>query len=157
MPPDNHEKRKRERERKREYRSRHKTYRLSYTIETSLELNRQAGKYGKSVPQFIKAVVKAHIEGNGYVPLSENKVQDLVFQLRKVGNNLNQVVRHVNAKREVRLEDIEQMQNQLNEIENQVVKALTQPQEISEVLEEYLEQNPEKLQSLINWLNQYQT
>lgn len=156
MPFEDDNKGRNRRERKRRYRARHRTYSLSFTIAEAKEIEREADKYGKTTPQFIKTLVEVHLNGNGYLMHDESKLQDLVYQLRKVGSNLNQTVRHINSTREVSYKDVERLQNQLNAIENQVVKALTQPPEITQILQEYLKQNPQKLQILINWLNQYQ-
>lgn len=156
MSPEDDNKGRNRRERKRRYRASHRTYSLSFTISEAKEIEREADKYCKTAPQFIKALVEAHLNGNGYVIQDESRLKDLVYQLRMVGSNLNQTVRHINSKKEVSYKDVEQLQNQLNAIENHVVKALTQPTEITQVLQKYLKQNPAKLHTLINWLNQYQ-
>lgn len=154
MSLDEH--RKKERERKRLYRARHRTFRVTYTRQEAKGLEREAGKYNKSVPEFLKALVSAHKETKGYILPPDNNLHELIFLLRKIGNNINQHTRHVNASKEVRYIDIERLQNHLLDIEKVVTQSLTQPQAITEVLEEYLRQNPEKLQALIKWLNHYQ-
>lgn len=155
MPTDKSKIQKERLERQRRYRARHKTFSLSYTTEEAMTLKREAQKRKMKVPEYIKAIVEAQLNGNGYIAPTESKQEELIFLLRKIGNNINQHTRHVHQSRVVKYKDIEMLQDKLLDIERQVVHLLGQPPEITGLLNDYLNQNPERLHNLITWLNNY--
>ncbi|MCF8276178.1 MAG: MobC family plasmid mobilization relaxosome protein [Flavobacteriales bacterium] len=142
-------------ERKQEYRKRHRTFSVSLPkVEAEKVLN-HAKSTGFSVPELIKALIKADMEGNGYVLPDDGKLEQMVYEFKKIGNNLNQTVRFANSRRELDLKGFQQMQELLKQLEETVIETITLPPSIFEVLKQYLEQHPDEVGRLTAWLNTY--
>lgn len=143
------------RDRKAKYRKSHKTFSLSFSLEKAKALNEEAKKYDKTPPELIKSLVDACLHGTGYIVPKESTLRELLLALRRIGNNINQLTRHVHSEGVITHNDIERLQTQLKELEGKLLSALTLPPTIHELLVEYLLDYPEQLQSLIQWLNQH--
>lgn len=142
-------------ERKREYRKRNRTFSVSFSNPEAAKVVAHATSKGYSVPELVKALIKADMVGNGYVLPDDGKLEQLIYEFRKIGNNLNQTVRFANSRRELDLKGFQQMQRLLAQLEQTVIEKLTLPPTIFDVLGDYLNQNPEEAGRLIEWLEAY--
>lgn len=124
------EKRKRWREDKREYRNQRKEYVLILSREDARRLEVFATAKHMSPQEFIKALLGAYTGDSGYVLPADSVLKDLVLEIRRIGNNINQVARHVNADASVSLDDIRQLKRQLETVEQKIVQAVTNPEKI---------------------------
>ncbi|MCG3167177.1 MAG: hypothetical protein POELPBGB_02961 [Bacteroidia bacterium] len=145
------------RDRKKRYRSRHKSVTLSFSMDFAKRLQKEADQYDKTFPDFIKSLVAAHMEGTGYILPKDSNLQTLLLALRRIGNNVNQLTRYVHTEGLLKERDITTMQQHLLEVEREIKIALAQPPSITNMLSEYLSKYPEKVSSLKNWLNDYQS
>ena len=150
------EQRKKARERKKRFQNRNRTFSVSFPNAEAQEMTIHAAKKGHAVNTYLKALVKADMHGTGYVLPNDDKLRDMAVQFRKVGTNVNQVVRHINTCREVDMQDIRQMQQLLMRLEDMVVKTMTRPLNILEVLEQHLLHNPNDYQRIRAWLHDHQ-
>ena len=142
-------------ERKREYRKHNRTFSVSFPKVDASKVEQHAKAKGYSVPDLIKALIKADMVGNGYVLPNDGKLEQMVYEFRKIGNNLNQTVRFANSRRELDLKGFQQMQSLLAQLERTVVETMTLPPNVFEVLGNYLKQNPKEASRLIAWLETY--
>ncbi|MGE0637683.1 MAG: plasmid mobilization relaxosome protein MobC [Bacteroidia bacterium] len=145
------------RNRKKQYRSRHRSVTLSFPMDVAKNVEAKATNHGKTLPDFIKSLIAANLEGTGYVLPKDNNIQTLIIELRRIGTNVNQLVRHINSVRDISQTDITQMQKHLLEVEQQVKAALMKPQSFQDFISDYLKKHPEHLQALIDFLNDYQS
>lgn len=134
MNPQEVEKKKR-REHKRAYRARHRTYSLSYHKDEAAVLEELASQTGQSVPEYIRAVVKAAGKGTSYVVPDGDRVQTLLLALRRIGNNINQLVRYCHGNRVVTYADLTRLQEHLSEVESVVHQTMTQPPKLTTLVE----------------------
>ncbi|MBI1289494.1 MAG: plasmid mobilization relaxosome protein MobC [Flavobacteriales bacterium] len=154
--PRSDEKRKRARERKERFLKRNRTYSVSFPNQQARELTAHTAKKGYTVNSYLKALVKSDMEGTGYVLPNDEKLKDMAVQFRKVGTNINQVVRHINTCREVSMQDIQRMQQLLMQLEGTVVETMTLPPNILDVLKQYILNNPNDYQRIKQWFHDHQ-
>ena len=148
----NEDKRAKRREQKRRYRATHRTYRLNFTLKAARELERLASEKGMDVPQYIKALISSGGTQTGYILPRDSKLNDLLLALRRVGNNINQLTRYCHSNHEVTYTDIRNLKSHLGQIEDVVTKALQYPPEITEILKEHLDQNPQSASALMDFI-----
>ncbi len=148
----NPEQQKKWREMKRAYRNRHKAVCVSFTQERGKELQEMATLHKLPLADFVKALVEAHIKGNGYVVPDHGHIDRLSFLLRNVATNINQLVRYAHIEQGVNFSDIQKLQQQLAIMESHIKHTLSIPPHIETVLTEFLNQYPTKREKLIQFL-----
>ena len=124
---DDAEKRQLWREQKQAYRKNRKEYILILTPEQSLKVEELAIEKQMSVQEYLKALLKANSEGNGYVVPKDNELKYLVLEIRKIGSNVNQIVRHINTVKAISVHDIQRLKERLLELEHLILNSLTNP------------------------------
>lgn len=143
------------RERKRRYRKRHRAVNLNYSFEKLRTIEKEASKHGMKLPKYLKTIIEKSLAHFGYIAPNPSQLQNIILDIRKVSNNINQLVRYCHIHNEVKQVDITYLQKQLIELENKIIQSIECPHEISVLLSELLSQHPEKLHFLITWLNDY--
>lgn len=149
------EKQKKWREQKQSYRNRHKTVCISFTQERGKELEEMATLHKLPLADYIKALVEAHVKGNGYVVPDNGSIERLSFLLRNVATNINQLVRYAHLEQGVNFNDIQKLQQQLAIMESHIKNSLALPPNIETVVTEYLSQNPDKREQLLQFLTAF--
>lgn len=124
---DDAEKRQLWREQKQAYRKNRKEYILILTPEQSLKVEELANEKQMSVQEYIKALLKANTVGNGYVVPKNNELKYLVLEIRKIGSNVNQIVKHINTVKAISIYDIQRLKERLTQLEHLVINSLTNP------------------------------
>lgn len=124
---DNADKRQLWREQKQAYRKNRKEYILILTHEESLKAEELAKEKRMSVQEYLKALLKANSEGNGYVVPKENEINLLILEIRKIGSNVNQIVKHINTVKAISIYDIQRLKERLTQLEHLVINSLTNP------------------------------
>lgn len=122
-------------EQKRAYRKTHQTINLSFLNEEANEIYKKAQESGLDIPKYLKALVKANIKGMAtYLsPQQEKNIAEVVIEIKRVGNNINQLIRNVHTSKEVRYDDIRLLQQRLTELEKNVIDMLSNPREAIEL------------------------
>lgn len=124
---DSAEKRQLWREQKQAYRKNRKEYILILTPEQSLKVEELANEKQMGVQEYIKELLKANSEGNGYVVPKDSEIKYLVLEIRKIGSNINQIVKHINTVKAVSMYDIQRLKERLTQLEHLVISSLTNP------------------------------
>ncbi|MBK9507507.1 MAG: plasmid mobilization relaxosome protein MobC [Bacteroidetes bacterium] len=124
---DDADKRKLWREQKQAYRKTRKEYILILTPEQSLKVEELANEKQMSVQEYIKELLKANTEGNGYVVPKDSGIKYLVLEIRKIGSNVNQIVKHINTVKAISIYDIQRLKERLTQLEHLVINSLTNP------------------------------
>jgi hypothetical protein len=128
---NNEEKRKLWRELKQSYRKERKEYVFTLKLEQSRKLEALAESMGMSVQEFIKELLKSKINGDGYIVPKNVDISRLILEIRKVGSNVNQIVKHINAEKNVTIYDLQRIKERLTQLESIVVDYFTNPQKVS--------------------------
>ncbi len=124
---DNFDKRKVWRELKREYRKNRKEYTLVFSSEYAFQLESLAKEKGMLVPEFIRSLLKAYQNDTGYILPKENELKTLILEMRKVGNNINQIARYINTNKAISINEFQTLQDRLSDLEKLIVTSLTYP------------------------------
>ncbi len=121
-------------EQKRAYRKTHQTINLSFLKKEAIEIDKNAQKKGMDIPKYIKALVKTDLQGMTVFLSSqqEKKIAEVIIEIKRVGNNINQIIRNVHTSKEVRYDDIRVLQQRLSELEKNVVNMLSPQTEVVE-------------------------
>ena len=139
--------------RKRDYRARTRTFSLSVPKSEAAVWDTLAiGKGCTNTPTFLKAVVRAHVAGNGYIIPNDGQLLRLERQLRSVGSTVNQVVRHVHISQGLTYRDLHLLQRHLAKMEVALQEALTQPSAVEAVLTDYFNRYPDHHQQVIDYI-----
>jgi hypothetical protein len=122
-------------EQKQAYRKAHRTINLSFLNEEANEIDKKANDNGMNIPKYLKALVKADLKGKAIFlsPQQEKKIADVIIEIKRVGNNINQIIRNVHTSKEVRYDDIKALQKRLTELEMNVIDMLSNPREAIEL------------------------
>lgn len=123
------------------FRSSHKRKEVSLSQKEFETLATAAKKHGVQLGTFIRLAALAYVKTEFLLP-SDSRIQELEVALRRIGNNINQLTRHVHQ-HGMTSEDLLAFQNKLNELEDQVVHALRQPLPLKGFLTQLLKNQPE--------------
>jgi len=151
--PENDDTRRKATARKRDFRARNRTYTFSISKDEAEQLEKHAGKKGFPVPEYIKALLEADMNGIGYVVPNDGRLQAVALLLRRIGVNINQTVHWINANREVSISDLHTLQRQLMELETKVLDTIKRPDDIISVVREHLNDHPNDRTHLMRWLH----
>lgn len=124
---DNSDKRKVWRELKQAYRKNRKEYTLVFSTEYAVQLEILAKEKGMPVPEFIRSLLKAYQNDTGYILPKENELKALILEMRKIGNNINQIARYINTNKTISIHDFKTLQDRLTDLEKLIVSSLTYP------------------------------
>lgn len=120
------------REQKQAYRKTRKEYTLVFSIEDADQLEEFAKEKGMLVTEFIKSMIKAYQNDSDYILPKENELKTLILEMRKIGNNINQIARYINTNKSISLIDIQQLQDRLIDLEKLITTTLCNPAKRSE-------------------------
>ena len=121
------EKQKLWREQKQAYRKNRKEYTLTLSLEESTQLEGFATVKNMQVLEFIKSLLKAYQNNTGYILPKDNTLKELVIEIRKIGNNINQITRFINTNKRISESDIKMLQELLSQLEQIIVHTMTNP------------------------------
>ena len=110
-----------------------------------------ASRHNMKVGPFIRACVEAYLDKRFLVPEQE-PVRQLELGIRRIGSNVNQIARRVNAQGEAQVLDVAEMNRFLVELEGAISQALREPRDLLELIDEELTRDPSlgaKLEKII--------
>jgi hypothetical protein len=143
------------REFKRKYRERHRTYSVSFRKDDADELETKAAELNLDVPEFIKSLISTSRGNAGYIVPAESRIQELLLALRRIGNNINQLVRYCHSTRAMGHSEVERLTEYLAEIESVVKEALTKPPRIETLVDQEVQKHPWLKQVLLTILESH--
>lgn len=92
------------------------------------QLEQHAWQTGRKRATCLREAALAYIKNAYLPPVSlEKKAEELIFQLRKIGNNLNQLAQRCNAFKRVGVVDLWKAKARVNELEEAVETFLKTP------------------------------
>ncbi|MEM6269142.1 MAG: hypothetical protein AAF998_06865 [Bacteroidota bacterium] len=115
------------------FRKLHKRLEIVLKLAEWKWLAKKALRYGMKPGPFLKAAGWSYLKRKYLLP-DKKRLHDLELNLRRIGNNINQLVRRAHQDQQVELGMLNQMQVQLNDLENWVRHAFTSPQLLIDIV-----------------------
>ena len=145
------------REQKGNFRKRNRIVAVSFPNSEAQVLEGLAESYHQKLPIFIKSVVRSYLNNNGYVLPPDGQLERLERYLRSVANNINQLTRYIHGSSSLTYSNIQDLQQKLVEMSHEIERSLTLPPTIEAVLATMLDAHPEKLPTIIQYLQEINT
>lgn len=142
------------REKKREYRSRDVTKQVRMTKAEATLIEQNAKRHNQTVGPFIKACTLAYLQKTFVLP-DDEQVRNVVFQIRAIGNNINQLAHLANRRQSEEVVDWVNLRQQLNQVEAIVKEILTKPPTVVGLVGSAIRANPNLILQLQQVLDEY--
>lgn len=97
-------------------------------------------KYGKSMPSLLLLLACSYLEEVFVVP-NEEIIRALQIDIRRIGNNLNQVVVKINKSNTVFHSDLWKMQEMVKDLEGAISKIFREPIKLKELLKPIIKEH----------------
>lgn len=139
-----------------EYRTRHKRIEIVCVHEEYDVLKVAAIKHGKKLSPFIRECAFAYLK-EGFILPDEEAVSALKRELRRWGNNLNQIAYHANKTQSINASQITQAIKLVQALEQKIEHLYRQPKSIRQVIIEEVKREPDlipRIQYLLNQISQ---
>jgi hypothetical protein len=124
---ENADKRKLWREQKQAYRKNRKEYTIIFSLDEAKQVEGYAREKQMSVIEFIKAYIKKYKNDGAYILPKDEVLKNLIIEIRRVGNNINQIARYINTNKHINENDLKILEDRLSKLEKIIVGALTNP------------------------------
>ncbi len=116
-------------EKQKEFRETHIRKELFLTKKEFGFLKHHAEKHQIKLSRFIKNAAIAYLK-NEYLLPDDTQVRNLELETRRIGNLMNQIVRHIHASECITDDDVRMMKLQLQALEQKISSALRNPQKV---------------------------
>ena len=130
-----------------------KAIRIWNSPKRDLVIQREAKKLGISKAEFVNLCVEEHLK-KCILSYDKNMLERLEFQIRKVGNNINQQVHLCHIRGHVSPNDYVRLQDQIKALESFIRNTFSNPPELGKMLREALKQHPTFKEIVLQILNE---
>ena len=137
---------------KREYNQKNKRLKLTFTNKEYDEILLAAEDCKKPVARYVKECFYAYIHSEYLVP-DDTQIEKLGGLLRQIGNNVNQIARWANENRYVQSESVQYLYQQLKMIKTRMEEIFKRPDNLLDVVEKAVQENPFLKEELLKLLN----
>ncbi len=110
----------------REYAQSRKRVELTYSLNEYEQFEREARKARMNVPSYLRKAINASRKNQAFLP-NDSTLHDLQMEIRRIGNNINQLTYLSQRNKHVSPETIASARVQLNQIEDQIKQAFLLP------------------------------
>lgn len=124
---DNSDKRQLWRAQKQAYRKNRKEYTLILPLDGAKLLEDFSSEKRMNPTEFIKALLGTYQNDTHYILPNETILKDLILEIRKIGNNINQIARFININKAISIYEFRKLQDCLAELESRIDFTLTNP------------------------------
>lgn len=138
---------------RKEYKAKHKRVNITLTNEEYERVGQASSESGQKVTSFVKSTLLKEVDKVYLLPEDE-KVERLILQIRSIGNNINQLTRHIHRSGFISRDDINQLRVALKQVENRVEGEFAQPHDLLGLIEKELASNPNFSEQLSQLLAQ---
>jgi len=139
---------------KRAYNQENKRIKLTFKKSEYEAIQKGAAKVKKPVATYIKECFDAY-QNSEYILPDKNQVQEMNRLFLNISNNVNQVARYGNENRFISADSIKYLYTQLKEIKTQMDNTFKRPENLLEVVEDAIQNNPFLQSELFNLLSKY--
>ncbi|MET3539064.1 plasmid mobilization relaxosome protein MobC [Chryseobacterium limigenitum] len=108
-------------------RSKHQVIELFLTEKDYERLTKTAQHYGLSRSSFCQQLVLSNISDTVWIP-NQQLISELQISIKKIGNNINQIARIANSKKELTHQLWEEAYQKLHQLEELIKENLSHPE-----------------------------
>lgn len=130
-----------------QYRDSHVRKEIIFTKEEFLRICKAAEKHGIKPAPFLRNASLCYMDEHFILP-DEKRVQKLELDLRRIGNNINQLVKYTHQHKWFSKRDLRLLQKHMQDLEDQLSHTFRQPLSLRKYLENHLLKNPKLFQML---------
>lgn len=127
---------------RRAYRTRHKRIEIVCACEEYDLLKNSARKHGRKLSPFVLECAFSYLN-EGFILPDEEAVSELKRELRRWGNNLNQIAYHANRTQQVSVGDITRAIQLVQTLETRLDRLFHEPKSLRVAIEEEIQRDPE--------------
>jgi uncharacterized protein (DUF1778 family) len=127
---------------RRAYRTRHRRIEIVCECEEYDLLKNSARKHGRKLSPFVLECAFSYLR-EGFILPDEEAVSGLKRELRRWGNNLNQIAYHANRTQQVSAGDITQTIRLVQTLETRLDQLFREPKSLRKAIEEQVKDDPE--------------
>ena len=139
---------------KKAYNQENKRVKLSFKLSEYQAIQKAAAKMKKPVATYIKENFEAY-QNSEYIMPDDKQVLEMNRLFLNISNNVNQIARYGNENRFISADSIKYLYQQLREIKSQMDNTFKRPENLLEVVEEAVQDNPFLQKELLNLLSKY--
>lgn len=110
----------------REYAQTRKRVELTFHKKEFEQLSKEARKASLAIPTYLRKAVNAARQNQAFLP-NESTLYSLQMEIRRIGNNINQLAYHANRNKRIDQHTITATRSHLNKIEDQIKEAFLVP------------------------------
>jgi len=139
---------------KKQYNQENHRIKLSFKKSEYEAIKKDATKMKKPIATYIKECFDAY-QNSEYILPDDKAMKEMNRLLLNISNNVNQVARYGNENRFISADSIKYLYTQLREIKTRMDKTFNRPDNLLEVVEEAIQDNPFLQNELFNLLSKY--
>ena len=139
---------------KKQYNQENKRIKLSFKKEEYEAIKKAATKVKKPVATYIKECFDAY-QNSEYILPDDKQVLEMNRLFLNISNNINQTMRYSHTNRFLSADSIKYLYQQLREIKSQMDKTFKRPDNLLEVVEDAIQDNPFLQSELLNLLSKH--
>ncbi len=106
----------------REYAKTRKRVELTFQKKEFDQLSKEAKKAGLAIPDYLRKAISSSRKNQAFIP-SESTLYSLQMEIRRIGNNINQLAYHANRNKRIDSNAVAATRSHLNKIEDQIKEA----------------------------------
>lgn len=139
---------------KKQYNQENHRIKLSFKKSEYEAIKKDAAKMKKPIATYIKECFDAY-QNSEYILPDDKAMKEMNRLFLNISNNVNQVARYGNENRFISADSIKYLYTQLREIKTRMDKTFNRPDNLLEVVEEAIQDNPFLQNELFNLLSKY--
>ena len=133
---------------RKEYSEKNKRVNVTLSNDEFKRVKQLAESNRKKVTSFAKDLLIQEVDKVYLLPEDE-KIESLILQIRSIGNNINQLTRHIHRSGFIGPDDVNQLRAALKKIEKVVEGKLSQPDDLLSLVKNEIKTNPTFLSQLV--------
>lgn len=139
---------------KQAYNQENKRIKLTFKKSEYEAIKKDAAKMKKPIATYIKECFDAY-QNSEYILPDDKAVKEMNRIFLNIANNVNQVTRYSHEHRFISADSIKYLYTQLREIQTRMDNTFKRPENLLEVVEEAIQDNPFLQSELFNLLSKY--
>ena len=132
---------------------RHTSITLSYPNHEAATLKKEAERYQMKLPEYLRQCIDAYRSQTFILP-NEEQVRSLEIELKRIGNNINQIAKHLNQQQSNPHSSIELVRKELEAFDQKFSRIFRTPWKLKSFIEKRIEEDPTVLLMLLQLVTQ---
>lgn len=140
-------------EKKQQRRRTHTSITLSYPNREAGTLKQEATSYQMKLPEYLRQCIDAYRSQTFILP-NEEQIRSLEIELKRIGNNINQIAKHLNRQQRNPHSSIELVRKELEAFDQKFSRIFRAPWRLKSFIEKRIEEDPTVLLMLLQLVTQ---